>query len=247
MNLLRSDQSTLTVDQWNLLSNLSHCYDEHNGISIGERFMNEQSLLPLKMRFKSAPMIEFIQKILFESQLLYTNNRDFLSLSVNDRSFLLHNTLKYVASLSSNFIIHTVGLMNYPAYYTAVEMISHPSVVDAAKHIANRLDFDIVIMKLFLSILSFSTINYTVYSNTSPVNLSNINDVLRIQNTYIELLWQYLLYQDNFEGAVKCLSELIRCFLAIHDSVVVTYDVQWLTDAVQSLIQQTEQTLSLDN
>ncbi len=246
MNLLRSNQSTLSLDQWNLLSNLSHCYDEDSGISIGERFMTEQNLLPLKMQFKSAPMIDFIQRTLCESQLFYRNNQDFISLSVDDRSCLLHSTLKYVASLSSNFIIHTVGLMNYPAYYTAVEMISHPNVVYAAKRLANRLDFDMIIMKLFLAILSFSTINYTIYSNISPGNLSNIKDVLRIQNTYIELLWQYLLYKYDFKRTVKCFSELIRCFFAVHDAEVRMHEVQWLTNTIDSIVEETELALILD-
>ncbi|CAF5191264.1 unnamed protein product, partial [Rotaria sp. Silwood1] len=61
LNLLQSDQSTLTVDQWNLISNLSHCYNEHSGLSIGENFMCQQNKLPLKLRFKSAPVIEFLR------------------------------------------------------------------------------------------------------------------------------------------------------------------------------------------
>ncbi len=246
MNLLRSDQSTLSVDQWSLLSSLSHCYDEHSGLLIGERFMNEQNLLPPMMRFRDTPMIEFIQKTLYESQLLYRSNQDFISLSADDRSILLHNTFKHVASLSSNFIIYNVRFMDYPAYYNAVEIISHSNVAPVAKRIANRLDFDMMIMKLFLVILSFSTINYTVYSNTSPVNLSNIKEVLRIQDTYIELLWQYLLYKYNFEKTVKCLSELIRCFFAVHEAVVKTNDLQWLTNTIDSIVEQTELALIFD-
>ncbi len=236
----------MTSDQWNLLSNLSHCYDEHSGLSMSEQFMAEQNFLPPKMRFKKTLMIEFIQRTLHESQFLYRSNQDFLSLSMDDRSCLLHNTLKHVGSLSSNFIIYKVQLMNCPTYFDTIGSISHPSIIPAAKRVADRLDFDMIIMKLFLAILSVSTINYTVYSYSPPVNISNIKQVLRIQNTYIELLWKYLLYKYNFVGAVKCLSELIRCFFAIHNAAVVTHDIQWLTDTIQSLVQQTEQTLSLD-
>jgi hypothetical protein len=48
--------------------------------------MNEQNLLPPMMRFRDTPMIEFIQKTLYESQLLYRSNQDFISLSADDRS-----------------------------------------------------------------------------------------------------------------------------------------------------------------
>ncbi|CAF4975299.1 unnamed protein product, partial [Rotaria sp. Silwood1] len=152
LNLLQSDQSTLTVDQWNLLSNLSNCYDEYSGLLIDEHFMLEQSVLPFKFRFKQEPILNFVGMVLDKSQSLYTNNQNFLSLSEDDRSLLLHN------------------LFDCPAYFNTLEMITHPSVLPAAKRIAKRLDFDMIIMKLFLAILSFSTTRYTVYSNTSLVN-----------------------------------------------------------------------------
>ncbi|CAF3971453.1 unnamed protein product [Rotaria sordida] len=51
-NLLESDQPTLNIDQWNLLSNLVHCFDENNGYGFVEHFIEDQNRLPLKLRFK---------------------------------------------------------------------------------------------------------------------------------------------------------------------------------------------------
>ncbi|CAF0823738.1 unnamed protein product [Rotaria sp. Silwood1] len=245
LNLLQADQSTLTIDQWNLLSNISHCYDEHSGLSIGERFMLEQHVLPIKLRFKKEPIKELIQMSLDKCQSLYINNRDFLSLSIDDRSILLHTTFTYTGNLSGIFIFYKIQLTNYPIYYNVIEMLTHPSVIPVVRRIVDRLDFDMIIMKLFLAILSFSTNCNTVYSNTSE-NLSNIKEILRIQDTYIELTWQYLLYKYNFERAVICLSDFIRCFFAIHEAIVITHDVQWLTDTIASIINQTEQTLTFN-
>ncbi|CAF4104279.1 unnamed protein product, partial [Rotaria sordida] len=166
LNLLQSDQSMLTIDQWNLLSNLSHCYDEHSGLSIGEHFMLEQNALPLKLRFKKEQIKKLIQISLDKCQSLYKNNRDFLSLSIDDRSVLLHSTFTHTAHLSANFIIYKTQLLNYPTYINIVEMLTHPGLVSATKPIADQLYFDMIIMKLFLVILSFSTTRYTVYSNT---------------------------------------------------------------------------------
>ncbi|CAF4222834.1 unnamed protein product, partial [Rotaria sordida] len=180
LNLLQSDQSMLTIDQWNLLSNLSHCYDEHSGLSIGERFMLEQNALPLKLRFKKEEIKKLIQITLDRSQLLYKNNQDFLSLSADDRSILFHTTFTHTAHLSADMINYKIQLMNYPAYFHVIEMLTNPSLMPVVRRIADRLDFDMIIMKLFLVILSFSTTRYTVYSNTPPVNLSNIKEILRI-------------------------------------------------------------------
>ncbi|CAF4033683.1 unnamed protein product, partial [Rotaria sordida] len=48
----KSDQPTLNIDQWNLLSNLVHCFDENNGYGFVEHFIEDQNRLPLKLRFK---------------------------------------------------------------------------------------------------------------------------------------------------------------------------------------------------
>jgi hypothetical protein len=247
LNLLQSDQSTLTVDQWNLLSNLFHCYDEHSALSIGESYMREQNVLPLKLRFKPTSMMKFFLTTLEETQSLYKDNQDFLSLSPDDRSTLLHSTMTYTATLAANCIYCQIGLLSHAAYYNAITMSVHPDIAPTAKRIADRLDSDVIIMKLLLAIFSFSTINYTVYSNTPPVNLSNIKQVLHIQDTYIELTWQYILYKYNYERAVKCFSNFIRCIFAIHDTVVKTQDLQWYADKINSLVQQTEQIVIIND
>jgi len=247
LNILQSDQSTLTVDQWNLISNLSHCYDEHSGLAIAERFMREQDNLPIKLRLKSAAMLELYQIMLQDIQSLYRTNQHFLSLPTNDRSTLLHTTMTYTSALSSNFLLCILGLFRRPTYYDILAIITHPSAVLPVKRLANHLDFDIIIMKLFLAILSFSTIGYTFYSNTPPINLSNIKQILEIQDTYTELLWRYLVYKFNYERAVIYISDLIRCFFAMHECIVVGQDVQWFVEKVDSIVAHTEQVLSLNN
>ncbi|CAF1064462.1 unnamed protein product [Rotaria sp. Silwood1] len=246
LNLLQSDQSTLTVDQWNLLSNLSHCYNEHSGLSIGENFMYQQNKLPLKLRFKSAPVIEFFRMELDQTQLLYKNNRDFVDLSEDDRSILLHYSFKYTATISANFIYHQIGLCNYPAFYDTVALVSNPDVAIATKRIQSLLNFDIITMKLFLAILSFSTISYITDTSTSSKNYTNMKQILNIQDRYIELTWKYLLYKNTYGEVIKYFSDLVRYFFAIHDALIKARTVQWLADEIDSLVKQTKRTLISD-
>ena len=104
MNLLRIDQSTLAVDQWHVLSNLSNCFDHHSGLYIGEQYMSEQSNLPPRFRYKSASIIELYLMFIDGTQSIYKNNGDFLSLCSDDRSLLLLSTLPEVAGVTTNFI-----------------------------------------------------------------------------------------------------------------------------------------------
>jgi hypothetical protein len=78
-------------------------------------------------------------------------------------------------------------------------------------------------------------------SEIIPINLSNIKQILNIQNKYIELTWRYIIYKYDYIRAVQCFSHFIRCIFAVHDIAIQTYDVQWLTDTFNNLIQKIEQ------
>jgi hypothetical protein len=209
--------------------------------------MHEQKVLPLKLRFKPASLKKYFLMALEATQSVYKNNQDFLSLPADDRSILLHNTMKYTGIFSVNCISNQIGLLNCDAYYHIIKMIVHPDVAPTAKRVADRVDFDMIIMKLILAILSFSTINYTVYSNSPPINFSNIKQILHIQNTYIELTWKYLLYKYKFELAVKCFSNLIGCMFAVHDAVVTIQNIPWFEEKIDSIVQEIVQTVITDD
>ncbi|CAF4974836.1 unnamed protein product, partial [Rotaria sp. Silwood1] len=226
LNLLRSDQSTLTIEQWNLISNLLNCFNEHSGLSKSERYIFEQNKLPLKYRFKSTSIINLYQVLLDDNQSLYINNRDFRSLSIEDRSIILHNTIVHIGNLSSNFILYKIGLLNQSVFYDAIESFIPPRVIP---------------------ILSFSTFNSTTYSNISPMNLSNHQQLLDIQNKYIELTWRYLLYKYNFQQAVILFSDLIRCFFVSFDVFIHGYETDWVIETYDSLVLKSEQNLIMND
>ena len=235
--------SSLTVDQWNLISILCHCYDEYSGLPTAEQFMREQNLLPLKSRFKSASLISLIKTLLDGAQLLYKSNQDFLSLSGDDRSVLLYSTMKHTASFLSDIVYQKVRLLGHPAFYNVIQLITNPNVLPSAMRIAELLDFDMVIEKIVLGILAFSTTSYTTYSDSPATNLSDLRKVLNIQDKYIELAWRYLLYKYDEKQAVICFSKLIRCLFAVNESIVRACDTEWVTSKMVDIIQQTEQAL----
>ncbi|CAF1347160.1 unnamed protein product [Adineta steineri] len=247
LNLLRSDQSTLTADQWNLLSNLTNCYNENGRTTAGQRYMQTQNSLPIKLRFKATPLIQFIQASLDDIDMLYNKNQDFLSLSANDRSVLLHMTLKHTASLSANYMYHQVGLSDCIGYLNTLASITNVDLIPIAKRVAERVKLDTVVMKLFLATLCFSTINITVYSNSPPLIFSNIKQILDTQNKYIEITWRYILYKYDHEQAVKCFSDLIRCILAIHAAMIQVENIQWFESHIDTIIKQTEKITIVEN
>jgi len=247
LNLLRSDQSTLSTDQWNLLSNLLHCYDEHSGLSIGFSYMHEQNVLPIKLRFKPTSMMNFFLSAVERVQALYTNNQDSRCLSADDLSTLIQSTMKHTGSLFLNLIIHQIGLTRQDVFYGNMETMVNARTASAINRIQDRLEFDVVVMKLILAILSFSTVKLTVYPQTLARNLGNIKQVLCIQDLYIELTWRYLLYRYDSKHAIVCFSNLIRCLFAVHHGIVIEENLEWYDEKIDSMIEETKKTLVVCN
>lgn len=240
LNLLRSDQSRLTIDQWTLLSNLVHCYDEYSGFSIAQRFIRQQNELPPKMRFKLAALSEYLTSMLCTGQLLYERNADFISLCSHDRSILLHNTMKYVSGLGSCIITRHIRVLDDPAMYKSIESMYGSTALANGIRAVDQLDSDTIFIKLALALLAFSTFNYTYYTNTPPNNLINVKAILYIQDTYTELIWRYLVYKYNHQRAVLCFSNLTRCIFLINNSLIEMHRVKQYQDIIDSIVKQTE-------
>ncbi len=245
MNLLRSDQSTLTTEQWNLLSNLIHCYDEHSTFTTARHFLNEQNKLPIKIRFKLGPVNEFLTSCVAGAQVLFEKNANFVSLCSHDRSLLLHNTIKRVGGIGTCFTLHNIGLFGNPAFCKTAESIYGTIICDASKRTGVQLDSDVVFTKLILTVLIFSTPDYVYYTNTPPSNLKDMKTILHFQEMYIELAWRYLLYKYDHNRAVLSFSNLIRCLFTFHNAVVAAVKLQQYLDMINSFVKQTEETLSL--
>ncbi len=245
MSLLRSDQSTLTADQWNLLSNLTHCYDEYNGFSLVQRYIREQNELPPKMRFKLESVNEFVASITVAGQRLYEKNVDCIALRSHDRSVLLHNSMKYVAGLGACFITRHTRLLENPALQKSMEVVYGSGTLVTSHRAIDQMDSDSTFFKLLLALLTFSTYGYTYYTNMTPDNVINIKAVLQIQDMYTELVWRYLIYKYDYERAVICLCKFIRCLFSLSESVVDAIECKQYTDMIDSIVKRTKETLTL--
>jgi hypothetical protein len=233
----------LTTDQWLLLSNLIHCYDEHSGSMMALKFISEQNIFPPKLRYKFQSVNKFVTENIIQVQRIVEKNGDYLSLSSQDRSILLRNTIKHIGCFGATFILHHTHLLDDPTFNKTVELIFGSDVMLSIKPINNTYDSDITFIKLILSILAFSTIHYTIYTNTSPINLTNLKLIIHIQDTYTELTWRYLIYKYNEEQAIKRFSNLIRCLFNVHSTIVIANTIQQYTNMIDTIIEQTEDLL----
>ncbi|CAF4191474.1 unnamed protein product [Rotaria magnacalcarata] len=242
LNLLDSNQSTLSIDKWNFLSNLVRCFDENSGYKFVADFIEEQSALPLKLRFKYSSVNPFFTSMMSKVQLVFEKNRDFLLLSQHDRTVLLKNTVEYTATIGGMFILRQSRLLDDFSFSQSAEMIFQPSGMIFIKRVIDQFDSDDTFIKLILTILAFATINYTVYRKNIQINLTNMKVILPIQDMYTELTWQYLVDKYGHLQAVKRFSNLFKCLFSVTKAIVEVHQVQKFTDIINSIIEQTEET-----
>ncbi len=242
MNLLRSDQSTLTINQWNLLSNLVHCFDEYSAYSFVKDYIHDQNALPVKLRFKCSSVRDFLTIMKSKIQLGIEKNRDLLSLSSHDRTILLRATVQYTSSIGGMFMLRQHRLFEYESFYKSSEMIFGSSAAAFTRLVINQLDSDDTFIKLMLIILAFSTINYTVYAKNIPISSMNTKEIISIQNTYIEITWRYLLYKYNHREVVIRFSNLIRCLFLVNNAIIEANNSDQFIKMVDTIIERIKQT-----
>jgi hypothetical protein len=134
----------LNVDQWNDLSNLVNCFDEYIGYSLVKHFIDEQTSLPPKFRFKSSPVNDFYLRMMSNIQLIFERNRHCISLSSNDRSFLLRNTIECTANIGGAFLLGQFQLLHFPNFVRSSEIIFQSSAIILIKRLIEQLDPDII-------------------------------------------------------------------------------------------------------
>ena len=231
------------MNDWALLSNLLHCFDEHSGYFLTNQFLMEQHALPFKMRFKTATVDALTNAFLFSSQTLFERNADFRSLCSHDRSVLLRSTMKHTSGLGAVFLLNNARLCSYPVFCQTAEAIYGSMAFRNGVRAARALDPDHTFVKLALASLIFSRLGYGDNINQPPMILKDTKAVVRIQDAYIDLAWRYLLYKYDLRRAVSCFSNLIRSLLCLNAAITSAIEVDTYNETIDSLLKQTEEIL----
>jgi hypothetical protein len=247
LNILERDQSMLDVDQWNDLSNLVNCFDEHIGYSLVKNFIDDQRSLPPKFRFKYLPVNDFYVRMMSNIQLIFERNRYCISLSSDDRSFLLRNTIEFTANIGGAFILRQFQLLDFPNFVRSSEIIFQPSAIVLIKRLIEQFDPDIIFIKILFGLISFLISNYTFYNDIPADHLRDSKKIINIQDMYTELVWRYLISKHNYRDAVLCFLNFLRCLFLLNDSIVQAHQQKRFTDIIDSVVQSTELKLNLNS
>jgi hypothetical protein len=179
-------------------------------------------------------------------QLVFEKNRNYGSLSFDDRCLLLRSTIEYTTNIGGAILLRQFQLFDFPDFFRSTELIFRPSAVALIKRLIEHLDPDIIFLKIIFGIISFLISNYTVYQDIPATHLKDTKKIISIQDMYTELVWRYLIYKHNHREAVLCFSNFLRCLFLLNDSIVQAHEAKQFTDIIDSVVQSTEQKLNLN-
>jgi hypothetical protein len=244
LNLLQHDNSSLSTDQWTLLSNLVHSYDGHNALPIANNFMKEINSLHPKLRLKiDLNKFDGIITSIYQSiEPFIQSNQDFKSIPIEDRSIVMRGAIDNVTCISGSYILRQSELINNAGFCNALETSYGSIPFNFTVKLNTLLDGNVNIVKLTLSIFAFCASSCTLFDQNSSVTyLKDNKSLLRVQNMYAELIWKYLLYTHSFEQAVKRFSCLVQCLIVGFTLRTHLQAVKNHTETVDSIVQKFEQ------
>ena len=239
---MQSDNPTLTASQWTLLSNLIYSYDETKLLSIAQRITNAQD----GETTDSTLAEEFFMKAYETCGAYIRSNSDISTLTSDDRSDFLRNTANNVLCLGMALCYNLSQLCNCKYFIDVCTNVYGEKAVIIARQVLKFIDSDIVVAKLALSIFAFCS-NNIVYSANITMETLNTLAIFRIQNTYVEVLWRYLVYKYGYYESVQRFMKLIQYLLAGIDAVCESQSIVKHVNDLESLIEQTELALVLDD
>ncbi|CAF4933113.1 unnamed protein product, partial [Rotaria sp. Silwood1] len=246
LNLLRKDQSLLTSNQWTLLTNLFHCYKESQILPFSQRLIDTHDVLQSNYVIYQALVDDFLGSIYKTVEAYLCSNDDFRKLSSNDRSIMLRSAADNLCCMSGAFIMHHCHLYGLDAFLNVMNVKFGKSAMDIHIWARKFVDPDIVLVKLSISLFAFSENTCCYYSNSSN-DLTNPIDILDIQNKYAEVTWKYLLFKYGYHNAVKRFLNITLWLASMNIIAVHAQSLPVHVNNIDSLVEQTELTLILDD
>ncbi|CAF2382477.1 unnamed protein product [Rotaria sp. Silwood2] len=212
LGLLQNDRSTLTTNEWTLLSNFLHAFDEQKSYTRIRTSLNDLCSLPPKLRLKPSEIVNLLRELYGSVGPLMERSSDFHSLSVNTRQVLVKHNLYITCVMNGLFLCRELNVFDNMAVFNSYNQLSGPEyMIECRRNIA-QFDSNGTIIKIFIFIIAFSS-NYSIVTYDKQVDISIISNsinLVAIQNVYVTMLWKYLIYFYGFREAILRFTRLVK-------------------------------------
>ena len=226
-----------------MLSNLIHNYQNSKSFLIAERIQNEIHSFKCIHQASLQDLLASFYEITGNS---LRSNADIARLPFNDRSILLRTAATNVTCMGAEFMLYHSQLLHYEIFWYYLEPIYGKLAVNYSKWSSKFIDPDPIISKLSIALFSLST-NARIYCLNLETEYTNIEGILNIENRYAQMIWKYLLYKYDYTETIRRYLHIVEWFLALTTFIQSVYNVDIHVNDVESLVEQTEIALILDD
>ncbi|CAF4614110.1 unnamed protein product [Rotaria sp. Silwood1] len=249
LSLLDQDRSTLTADEWNLLSNITHAYDDQNLFTKTNEFFKNQVSLPPKLRSKDSNTLNYIGSLFATMHIFIGRYPLFQSLPISVRQELIKRNLNAVGGFNGFFLAKQMNAFENEIYSKFIDNIYGYGYSNSVIKASRRLQQNGTLIKILLMIMAFS-------SNCALVTIDYIENIqiilnpkifIYIQDIIVTMLWKYLIYQYGFNEATIRFLSLIQSILDMIQRMADGLNVQKHRNMIGNVVKQTTRSLELEN
>ena len=211
----------MTIEHWNLLSNIMHAYDQQHICSELKHVLNQESSLPVKLRTKTTSAMNYMFRTTRSAQQLLKECAHFHTLPSPSRRALIRNNLFLTGCINGLFIGNEIDLWNDADFAMSFDALFGPGSFHNASPVPKRMDPNGILFKIILFVIGFSS-NYSIVTTDRPLDATksfHCTRTLEIQDFYVTVLWNYLTYQYGFTEAVLRYTSLVKTVLDVLLSV----------------------------
>ncbi len=249
LSLYNNDHSILTANEWNLLTNIINTYDEQNLFLQVKDFFQNQFSLPPKIRLKTSNTLNHISSLFSTIHTFIQRCPLFYSLPSHFRKQLIKRNLNTIGSFNGFYMAREMNIFENEIYSKYIDNIYGNGYSNSVICASKRLQENGILIKIMLMILIFSS-NCAVVKIDQLENIQiifNIKMLISIQDIFVTLIWKYLIYQYGFNEAILRFLSLIKSILDLIQRMDDGSKIQKHWTMVKNIIEQTTDSLNLED
>ena len=174
-------------------------------------------------------------------QLFISSIPDFQVFAASEQRSLLRRNFFGLLAFGGIYLMGQSGIFDSVENTMALQPLYGIEMFQRIQTLYAELDFDPVLVKLFLVALAFSSSCYAKHSQDNEPQDDFLSGTFRLygsQNVYIELIWKYLIHRYGYHQSVKRFSSLIHRLL---NALNLSIEIYQTNSHFQQLIDQIEQ------
>ncbi|CAF4118008.1 unnamed protein product [Rotaria magnacalcarata] len=201
-----------------VISNVVHAYDAFSPIFEMQRTMSLLKTSASDPQYGISQAIQISLGVYNGVQSFISSTPDFKILTCAEQHSLLKRNLLGLVCGGLLCIAYESGMFDTAGNELAFSLLYGTELTQHARSICQKLNSDLILIKLLIITLAFSSNCYMVDNQENigedPLLLGTFR-LFGSQNAYVEIIWKYLIHNYGFDRSVHIFSKLIKQFLDV--------------------------------